>query len=82
MADIKHFHGHFLVWALNTKGFRRKVGGSKLPYVRHETIGDAIGAADMLNRQFPETTFVVIQEVARVKSSAARAAAEMEMANG
>ena len=86
MTDVKHFHGHFLVWALNQKGFRRKVGGSKLPYIRHERLADAVGTAELLNRQFPETTFVVIQEVARVKSSAARAAppaaAEMEMTNG
>ncbi len=86
MADVKYFKGQFLVWALNAHEFRRDVGGTQLPYVRHETLGAAARAAEKLHEQMPDTTFVVIREVARVKTICARPASaptpETEMANG
>ncbi len=65
--DLKRFEGLFLVWKLNAHGFRMKVNGVALPWKRHETIEAAEAEARRLNLKFPESTFVVIQEVARVK---------------
>ena len=69
--DVKRFEGAFLVWKLNSHGFRRKVNGIALPWKRHATIEEAEAEACRLNLQFPASTFVVIQEVARVKMAQA-----------
>lgn len=65
--DLKRFEGLFLVWKLNAHGFRMRVNGVALPRKRHATIEEAEAEARRLNLQFPASTFVVIQEVARVK---------------
>ncbi|MEA1083240.1 hypothetical protein SFC76_03120 [Sphingomonas sp. CD22] len=65
--DTKLFAGGFLVWKLNSKGFAHKVAGKQLPWKRHPTMQEAIAEAQRLNALHPASTFVVIQEVARVK---------------
>lgn len=72
--DIKRFDGGFLVWKLSSSGFARKVARTKLPWRFFATLEDAIEVAADLNRQHPDSTFVVIQEVARVKMVDAAAA--------
>ena len=65
--DLKHFSGHFLVWKINSKGYARKVARRVLPRQRHLTLRDATDEAQRLNLIYPDSTFVVLQEVARVK---------------
>jgi hypothetical protein len=65
--DVKRFEGAFLVWKINSKGFTRKLARKALPWMRHTTIDDAEAEACRLNLLHPESTFVVIQEVARAK---------------
>lgn len=70
MTDLKKFHGDFLVWRLSSKGFRRRDGGgARLPRFRHKSFESATTEAERLSDAFPESTFVIIQEVARVKGN-------------
>lgn len=65
--DLKHFSGHFLVWKISSKGYARKVARRQLPQRPHGTLAEAIAEACRLNLEHPESTFVVLQEIARVK---------------
>ena len=67
LQDIKRFDGGFLVWKLSSSGFARKIARTKLPWRHFPTLEEAIEVAAQLNREHPASTFVVIQEVARVK---------------
>lgn len=68
-VDLKRFSGGFLVWRLSARGFRRRDGGgAKLPHFRHPTLEAAETEAVRLTTLWPESTFVVIQEVSRAKA--------------
>lgn len=69
LVDERRFDGAYLVWKLNAQGFRRSVGGSKLPYKRHETYESAAAEAARLTGLYPQSTFVILQEVSRVKAA-------------
>jgi hypothetical protein len=75
--DTKSFSGNFLVW--RKKGQRlakgvptgvvasMEVARERPPRFRHPTFESAEGEAQRLAKLCPETTFIIIQEVARVK---------------
>jgi hypothetical protein len=64
--------GNFLVWRKNKGGAKqrslsKRLGGSYIPNFRHETYEAAVKEAQRLCALFPESTFIIIQEVATVK---------------
>ncbi len=65
--DLKLFNGAFLVWRLNSKGYARKHGSLRVMKERHGTFAEAEAEACRMNLQYPESTFVVLHELARVK---------------
>lgn len=64
--DTRSFRGNFLLFRQKSKGLRRRTGG-ETPRFRHPTFDSAETEAKRLLGLFPESTFVIIQEVARVK---------------
>ena len=76
MADYKVFDGHFLIYRKKAKGVRRNVGGGKMPYFRHTTIESAEKEARRLSTEFPDSTFVIMREVARIKGTPSKAEAD------
>lgn len=62
-TDTKSFSGSYLL-------FRKKGGGlrsGRAPRFRHPSFGSAEKEAQRLLEQHPESTFVILQEIARVK---------------
>jgi len=66
--DLKRFDGHYLIYRKTAKGLNRKVAGVHFPRFRHERFEAAEAEAIRLHALHPESTFVIMHEVARVKS--------------
>lgn len=49
------------------KNLSRDVGGGRLPFFRHKTYNAAVTEARRLCARFPESTFIIMQELATVK---------------
>jgi hypothetical protein len=72
MPDLKHFNGTFLIFRkLKRHHLSKSAGGQRLPYFRHATLEVAEAEARRLLTVFPESTFVIMQEVARLKAEPA-----------
>lgn len=69
VADFKRFKGDYLVFrkASPNSGLQVRVGGRAIPRFRHSTFESAEAECYRLQSLFPESTFVIIQEVARLK---------------
>lgn len=81
VAETKPFNGSYLLF--RKKGAALVRGGAakertKPPRFRHPTFESAETEAKRLLGLFPESTFVIIQEVARVKLKPAVGAAQQE----
>lgn len=74
MADIKSFNGCYYVWRWGAQGLRRTVGGKPLPYKQHLTREAAQAEAERLSGLWPDSTFLILQAIGRVKASAAEQA--------
>ncbi len=70
MADksIFTFDGEaFVIYRKVPRGFARPGGGrTGMPRFRHPTMASALAEAHRLLRKHPESTFVILQEVATV----------------
>lgn len=73
--DVKRFSGPFMVFRMRPKGISKRLGGQPLPWFRHATLDEAEAEAARLNDKFPDSTFVVMQQVSRVKRQAVEPAA-------
>lgn len=60
--DIKGFKGSFLVWKISSSCYARKITRMKLPWLSFATLEDAIEVAAYVDRQLPDSTFVVIKK--------------------
>ncbi len=66
--QTKTFSGNYLVWRKAGQKLRKGApGGGGNPRFRHPTFEAAEVEAQRLAGLFPESTFVILQEVARVK---------------
>lgn len=65
--ETKSFRGSYLLFRKTPQGLKRKVGAGRPPKFRHQTFDAAEAEAQRLLGQFPESTFIIMQEVARVK---------------
>lgn len=75
--DTKSFSGNFLVWRKKGQHLRKgatrdgerqmRERGDQPPRFRHPTFDSAEAEAQRLAALCPETTFIIIQEIARVK---------------
>lgn len=65
--DVKRFSGRFMVFRMKPSGISKRLGGNRLPWFWHPTIESAEGEASRLSDQFPDSTFLIMQEVSRVK---------------
>ena len=75
IADFKRFKGDYLVFRKSASiGLSASIGGNRIPRFRHSTFESAETECYRLQTLFPESTFVIIQEVARLK--------RLEVANG
>lgn len=68
--DMKSFRGSYLLYRQRGKGMER-VSGSTLPRFRHPTRESAETEASRLLTLHPQSTFLILQEVGRVKIKAA-----------
>jgi len=59
--------GSYLIYRKIPRGLSVKVGGAKVPNFRHKTFEAAEAEARRLLALFPESTFIILHEVARVK---------------
>lgn len=68
IADVQRFDGEFMVFRLmaGTK-LSKRIGGTNMPYFRHPTLDSAEAEARRLSGQFPESTFLIMRAVSRVK---------------
>ena len=67
-ATIKPIDGNYLVWRVLAGGrLRQKVGMKHTPRYRHRTFDAAETEAKRLAGLMPDSTFVVLQEIATVK---------------
>jgi hypothetical protein len=82
VASVKEFAGCFYVWKWSAHGLRRKAGGKPLPHYRHSSIDSAFKEAQRLATIWPDSTFVIIQEVGRVKLPKPAALVSAEAGNG
>lgn len=70
VQDVKRFAGAFMVFRLKKgRNLSKRMGGQPLPWKHHETLELAEEEAMRLNREHPESTFVVMQTVSRIKVS-------------
>ena len=78
VPETKSFNGNFLVWKKQGQQLRRpkKVDPARPPRFRHPTFAAAEAEAQRLLGLHPDSTFVVLQEVARVKNKAAAVQAD------
>lgn len=76
VANTKRFAGNFLLFRKNGNGLKRPGHRDQRrpPRFRHPTFEAAEEEAKRLLAQFPDSTFVVIQEVGRVKLKPGEAA--------
>lgn len=65
--STRMFPGDYLVFRLGAQGAGDRLAGHPLPTPRHKFPAPAIAEAERLNTHFPESTFVVMREIARVK---------------
>ena len=66
----KFFKGHYLVFRLGATDMPDRIGGQPMPVTRHRNAMLAFEEAERLNIHDPETTFVVMREIGRVKQIA------------
>lgn len=64
---IRLFDGDWLVYRKLPRGVSRKVGGNRLPSFRHKSYESAVIEAQRLLGLFPESSFIILREVAVVK---------------
>lgn len=76
VANTKRFAGNFLLFRKSGNGLKRPGNRDQRrpPRFRHPTFEAAEAEAIRLLAQYPESTFVVIQEVGRVKLKPCEAA--------
>lgn len=69
ITDTKNFTGDFLVWRRVGSGLRKGEPGGNggNPRFRHPTFGSAEAEAHRLAGLFPQSSFVILQEIARIK---------------
>lgn len=74
--ETKSFAGNYLVWRKVGQKLRKgsPAGAAGNPRFRHPTFEAAQVEAQRLAGLFPESTFVILQEVARVKLQQAEGA--------
>lgn len=65
--SVKEFKGHYLVFRLGDRDMPDRIGGQPMPTKRHHSWSAAFEEAKQLNDHNPETTFVVMREMGRVK---------------
>jgi len=66
--DTKSFDGNYLLWRKSGQKLRKGTpGGGGSPRFRHPSFAAADTEARRLLGLFPESVFVILQEVARVK---------------
>ncbi|QPQ55571.1 hypothetical protein IC614_02925 [Allosphingosinicella flava] len=70
-GDWRDFAGDFLIFRKLPRGLSKKVAGGKLPRFRHKTMESARAEVARLHGKHPESTFVIMQEVARFKGAPA-----------
>jgi hypothetical protein len=63
----KTFDGGFVIYRKAARAYRKNVGGQRMPRFRHKTFKSAEADANRLLGDFPESTFVILQELATVK---------------
>jgi len=66
----KAFDGTFLLWRKEARGLSKKLGGKGIPRFAHNTRAAAEKEAARLLDEYPQSTFVILQEVGRVKIKA------------
>lgn len=69
-SDTKSFRGNFLLYRKDGKKLSRKVGRAHHPRFRHPSWTAAEAEAQRLLGILPESTFIILQEVGRVKLKA------------
>ncbi len=68
MTNVKQIDGDWLIYRKRgPKGLSKEVGGSKLPSFRHKSYEAAEVEAERLLALFPDSTFIIMREVATVK---------------
>jgi len=66
--NTKSFTGNYLLWRKSGQNHRKGMpGGGGSPKFRHPSFAAAETEAHRLLCMFPESSFVILQEVARVK---------------
>jgi hypothetical protein len=79
--DTKSFSGSYLVWRRAGQRLRKGTpGGGGNPKFRHASFEAARAEAVRLLEMFPASSFVILQEVARVKLKATGEAGDGEVA--
>ena len=68
MARTKSFNGDFLLYRRDGGGLKRRFAGE--PRFRHKTWAGAEAEAGRLLGIYPESTFLILQEVGSVKRKA------------
>lgn len=67
-VNTKSFEGNYLLWRKSGQTLRKGMPrGEGNPRFRHPTFAAAEAEAGRLLGMFPESSFVILQEVARVK---------------
>jgi hypothetical protein len=70
--ETKSFNGDFLLFRKDGQGMRKTKGvGPYPPRFRHKTWAGAEAEAERLLGLLPDSTFIILQEVGRVKLKAA-----------
>lgn len=67
--ETKSFNGDFMLYRKDGKGMKRlpKAEASHPPRRRHKTWAGAEAEAERLLEKWPASTFIVLQEVGRIK---------------
>ncbi len=60
--------GCYLLYRKAGKGTSKEIGGAKLPSFRHPSLDAAVTEATRLLTLFPDSTFIVMQEIGTVKN--------------
>ena len=63
----KDFDGGYLIFRKLPRRISAAVGGRRMPRRLHRTLNDAKREAARLTEQWPDSTFIIMQEVATVK---------------
>ena len=67
--NVRYFPGGYRVLKLAEKNLGVRMDGMGVATPPHPTIVTAVQEAKMLNAHHPESTFLVIREMARVKTT-------------